>query len=35
MVKDHRTKHEMGNAQAVLDGDLDGFIESYLRMNVG
>jgi peptide chain release factor 2 len=35
MVKDHRTKHEMGNAQAVLDGDLDGFIEAYLRMNVG
>lgn len=31
MVKDHRTDHEMGNTQAVLDGDLDGFIESYLR----
>jgi peptide chain release factor 2 len=30
MVKDHRTGHEMGNADAVLDGDLDGFIESYL-----
>ena len=31
MVKDHRTGHEVGNAQAVLDGDLDGFIEAYLR----
>jgi peptide chain release factor 2 len=30
MVKDHRTGHEMGNADAVLDGDLDGFIEAYL-----
>lgn len=35
MVKDHRTEHERGNAQAVLDGDLDGFIEAYLRSNVG
>ena len=35
MVKDHRTDHETGNAQAVLDGDLDGFIEAYLRQNVG
>ncbi len=33
MVKDHRTNHEVGNTQAVLDGDLNGFIESYLRMN--
>jgi peptide chain release factor 2 len=31
MVKDHRTNHEMGNTQAVLDGDLDGFIAEYLR----
>ena len=31
MVKDHRTEYEMGNSQAVLDGDLDGFIEAYLR----
>ena len=31
MVKDHRTDYEVGNAQAVLDGDLDGFIEAYLR----
>lgn len=32
MVKDTRTKHETANAQAVLDGDLDGFIEAYLEM---
>lgn len=31
MVKDHRTKRETGNIQAVMDGDLDGFIEEYLR----
>ncbi len=30
-VKDVRTEHETGNAQAVLDGDLDGFIDAYLR----
>jgi peptide chain release factor 2 len=35
MVKDHRTDFETGNAQAVLDGSLDGFIEAYLRENVG
>ncbi len=35
MVKDHRTNYETGNAAAVLDGDLDGFIEAYLRANVG
>lgn len=31
MVKDHRTDYETGNAQAVLDGDLDAFMEAYLR----
>ena len=31
MVKDHRTEHEMGNAQAALDGEIDGFIEAYLQ----
>ena len=31
MVKDHRTDFQTGNVTAVLDGDLDGFIESYLR----
>ena len=32
MVKDHRTEYETGNTQSVLDGNLDGFIEAYLRM---
>jgi peptide chain release factor 2 len=31
MVKDHRTGVETGNVQAVLDGDLDRFIEAELR----
>jgi len=31
MVKDHRTDHETGNAQAVLEGRLDDFLEAYLR----
>jgi len=31
MVKDHRTGFEMGNVDAVMDGDLDGFIESFLK----
>lgn len=31
MVKDHRTEFEMSNVSAVLDGDLDTFMESYLR----
>jgi len=31
MVKDHRTEFEVGNTQGVLDGEIDGFIESYLR----
>ncbi|MGW8250899.1 MAG: peptide chain release factor 2 [Anaerolineales bacterium] len=35
MVKDHRTDYETGNTQAVLNGDLDGFIEAYLRANLG
>ncbi|HEX9675759.1 MAG TPA: peptide chain release factor 2 [Anaerolineales bacterium] len=35
MVKDHRTEFEAGNAQAVLDGELDGFIEAYLRHTLG
>jgi peptide chain release factor 2 len=30
MVKDHRTKHETGNIQAVMDGELDPFMEAYL-----
>ncbi|MEM7344767.1 MAG: peptide chain release factor 2 [Chloroflexota bacterium] len=35
MVKDHRTSHEVGNAEAVLDGRLDDFIEAYLRHMIG
>lgn len=31
MVKDHRTGFEVGNVDAVMDGDLDGFVEAYLR----
>jgi len=31
MVKDHRTDHETGNTAAVLDGDIQEFIETYLR----
>lgn len=31
MVKDHRTNYEVGNVDAVMDGDLDGFIEAYLK----
>ncbi|MBL1229228.1 peptide chain release factor 2 [Enterococcus sp. BWB1-3] len=34
MVKDHRTNHETGNVQAVMDGDLDGFIDAYLKMQI-
>ncbi|MCX8126167.1 MAG: peptide chain release factor 2 [Dehalococcoidia bacterium] len=35
LVKDHRTGYETGDAGAVLDGDLDGFIGAYLRSKVG
>jgi peptide chain release factor 2 len=35
MVKDHRTSHEVGNAEAVLDGRLDDFIDAYLRSTIG
>lgn len=34
MVKDHRTGFEMGNVDAVMDGDLDGFVEAYLKSGV-
>lgn len=33
MVKDHRTGYEEGNVDAVMDGGLDGFVESYLRQS--
>jgi peptide chain release factor 2 len=35
MVKDHRTDYEVSNAEAILDGRLDGFIEAYLRHTIG
>ena len=31
MVKDHRTNYETGNGQAVMDGDLNPFINAYLQ----
>lgn len=34
LVKDHRTNYEAGNVQAVMDGDLNGFIDSYLKFNL-
>jgi peptide chain release factor 2 len=35
MVKDHRTNYEMGDAQRVLDGDLDGFVRAELLRRAG
>lgn len=35
MVKDHRTEFQSGSSQSVLDGDLDGFMEAYLRSGSG
>jgi len=35
MVKDHRTLYETSNTDVVFDGDLDGFIEAYLRSQIG
>jgi peptide chain release factor 2 len=34
MVKDHRTNHESSNADKVLDGDLDAFMDSFLRWSI-
>lgn len=34
MVKDHRTNFETGNIEAVMNGEIDGFIESYLKSNI-
>jgi len=34
LVKDHRTNYEVGNVEAVMNGDLNGFIESYLKLSI-
>ncbi|MGB3569150.1 MAG: peptide chain release factor-like protein, partial [Priestia megaterium] len=34
LVKDHRTNTEVGNTQSVMDGDLDPFIDAYLRSHI-
>ncbi len=34
MVKDHRTGYEVGNVDSVMDGNIDGFIEAYLKQNI-
>ena len=33
MVKDHRTGYEVSNVDGVMDGDLDGFVEEFLKSN--
>ena len=33
MVKDHRTGYEVGDVDSVMDGDLDGFVEAYLKQH--
>ena len=35
LVKDHRTNYESGNINAIMDGDIDGFINAYLSSNAG
>ena len=34
LVKDHRTNYEVGNVESVMDGNIDDFIEAYLKMNI-
>ena len=34
LVKDHRTNTEVGNVQAVMDGEIDPFIDAYLRSRI-
>lgn len=34
MVKDHRTNYEVGNVEAVINGEIDGFMESYLKLKI-
>ncbi len=33
MIKDHRTDYEVGSVQRVMDGEIDDFIDAYLRMD--
>jgi peptide chain release factor 2 len=35
MVKDHRTEYEVNDTTAILDGEIDDFIQAYLRSKVG
>ena len=35
LVKDHRTNYEVGNITAVMDGDIEGFMQAYLKFSVG
>jgi len=32
LVKDHRTNYEVGNVDSVMDGDLNGFMQEYLKL---
>ena len=34
LVKDNRTNYEQGNIEAVMDGDIDGFIQAYLKSQI-
>ena len=34
LVKDHRTNYEIGNVDSVMDGNIDQFIEAYLKCNM-
>ena len=35
MVKDHRTDYQSGNPEAILEGEIDNFINAYLRSGLG
>jgi len=34
MVKDHRTNYEVGDIASVMNGEIDNFIEAYLKLNI-
>jgi peptide chain release factor 2 len=34
MVKDHRTNYEVGNVDSVMDGNIDSFIEAFLKQDI-